>query len=60
MFEAWTAQKSNVEWIHTFMSSERTRLVCEANAPDAEVIRETYRRLNVPFERVWSAPLLQP
>ncbi|MEM1278440.1 MAG: nickel-binding protein [Cyanobacteria bacterium P01_H01_bin.152] len=49
----------NVEWLHTFMSSDRTRLVCELNAPDAEGIRETYRRLNIPFERVWSAHFLK-
>ncbi|ESA37295.1 hypothetical protein N836_03670 [Leptolyngbya sp. Heron Island J] len=50
----------DVEWIHTFMSSDRTRLICEVNAPDAEGIRETYRRLNFPFERVWSAQFLKP
>ncbi|MEM1278441.1 MAG: nickel-binding protein [Cyanobacteria bacterium P01_H01_bin.152] len=49
-----------VEWLHSFMSSDRTRIICELNAPDAEAIRETYRRLNTSFERVWSAQLLKP
>ncbi|ESA37294.1 hypothetical protein N836_03665 [Leptolyngbya sp. Heron Island J] len=53
-------QPRGVEWLHSFMSCDRTRIICELNAPDAEVIRETYRRLNTSFERVWSAQLLKP
>ncbi|MEM9216515.1 MAG: nickel-binding protein [Cyanobacteria bacterium P01_F01_bin.150] len=53
-------QPRGVDWLHSFMSSDRTRIICELNAPDAEVIRETYRRFNAPFERVWAAKLLKP
>ncbi|MEO0826480.1 MAG: DUF4242 domain-containing protein [Cyanobacteria bacterium J06642_9] len=49
-----------VEWVQSYVSSDRTRVICEINAPDAEVIRETYRRLNVPFDRGWSAMVIKP
>lgn len=49
-----------VEWIHSYVSRDRTRVVCELNAPDAEIIREAHRRFNIPFDRVWSADILKP
>lgn len=49
-----------VEWLHSFVSLDRRRVICEVNAPDAEAIRETYRKLGIPFERVWSAKILKP
>jgi Protein of unknown function (DUF4242) len=49
-----------VEWIRSFVSLDRRRVICEVNAPDAEAIRETYRKLGIPFDRVWSAELLLP
>lgn len=50
----------NVEWIRSYISFDRTRIVCELNAPDAEVIRESHRKFGIPFDRVWSAQLLKP
>jgi Protein of unknown function (DUF4242) len=49
-----------VEWVRSFVSGDRTRMVCELNAPDAEVIRDAHRRFGIPFDRVWSATLLTP
>jgi Protein of unknown function (DUF4242) len=49
-----------VEWIQSHVSLDRTRLVCELNSPDAETIREAHRRFNIPFDRVWSAMIIQP
>lgn len=49
-----------VEWLHAYVALDRTRLVCELNAPDAEVIRESHRKFNIPFDRVWSAMVIKP
>lgn len=49
-----------VEWVQSYVSRDRTRVVCEINASDAEIIREAHRRFNIPFDRVWSAMVLKP
>lgn len=49
-----------VEWVQSYMSLDRTRVVCELNAPSAEVIRETYHKVDMPFDRVWSAMVIKP
>jgi hypothetical protein len=49
-----------IELIQSYLSNDRTRLICELNAPDAESIREAQRRVNIPFDRVWSAMLIKP
>jgi hypothetical protein len=49
-----------IEWVQTYISRDRTRMACELNAPDAEVIREAHRRFNLPFDRVWAAMVLKP
>ncbi|MEM9904198.1 MAG: DUF4242 domain-containing protein [Cyanobacteria bacterium P01_D01_bin.44] len=52
--------KRGVEWVRSYISSDRTRIICELTAPDAEVIRETYRRFNIPYDRGWSALVIKP
>lgn len=49
-----------IDWIQSYLSLDRTRLICELNAPDAESIREAQHRVGVPFERIWSAMLIKP
>ncbi|CAN1210218.1 DUF4242 domain-containing protein [Tumidithrix helvetica PCC 7403] len=49
-----------VEWVQSYVSRDRTRVVCELNAPDAEAIREAHRKAGVPCDRVWSALLIKP
>lgn len=49
-----------IEWIQSYFSLDRTKLICELNAPDLESVREVQRRLGIPFERVWSAEVLTP
>lgn len=53
-------QARNVTWIRSYVSGDRTRSVCELEAPDAETIREAYRRADVPFDRLWVATLVEP
>jgi hypothetical protein len=42
-------------WVRSYISSDRKRVVCEFEAPDAEKVRESYRSAGVQFDRVWSA-----
>jgi len=41
-------------------SLDKTRVVCELKAPDAEVIQETHGKAGIPFDRVWCAEVLKP
>lgn len=47
-----------IEWIQSYLSLDRTRLIYELNAPDPESVREAQHRVGVPFDRVWSATIL--
>ena len=50
----------DIEWVRSYVSLDKTRVVCELNAPDAEVIREVYRQAGILCDRVWSAEVLTP
>ncbi|MGK7907288.1 MAG: nickel-binding protein [Synechococcus sp.] len=45
---------------HSLLSSDRLRMICTFDAPDAEVIREAHRKVGVPFERVWAGKAIEP
>jgi len=45
----------NGAWRRSAISTDRRRVVCEFEAPDAETVREAYRMADVPCERVWAA-----
>ena len=45
----------NATWRRSYVSSDRTRMTCEYEAPDAETMREACRSAGVPFVRIWSA-----
>ena len=44
-------------WMRSYLSTDRRRMVCEFEAPDAEAVRTSYRSAGVGFERVWPAEL---
>jgi hypothetical protein len=44
-------------WMRSYLSTDRRRMVCEFEAPDAEAVLASYRSANVKFERVWPAEL---
>ena len=47
-------------WVRSYISADKTRCLCEFEAPDAESVREALRSTGTPFERVWTATLLEP
>jgi hypothetical protein len=42
------------QWMRSYLSTDRLRMVCEFEAADAEAVRASYRSAGAPFERVWS------
>lgn len=48
------------QWRYSLLSRDRLRMICTFEAPDAETVRESYRRTNVPFNQVWSGSILKP
>ena len=48
-------ESHGARWVLSYLSSDRRRMVCEFEAPDAEAVRTSYRSAGVGFERVWTA-----
>ena len=42
-------------WVRSYVSTDRRRMVCAFEAPDAEAVRTSYRSAGVAFARVWVA-----
>lgn len=53
-------EERGVRWIRSFVSLDRRRTICQLRSPDAESIRESYRRFSFPFDRVWTAQIVKP
>jgi Protein of unknown function (DUF4242) len=49
-----------VEWIRSYVSLDRTRMLCELNAPDAEVIRQAHLKFGFSCDRIWPAQAFGP
>jgi hypothetical protein len=52
---AWCAEQHRVTFIRSYFSKDRTRMICEYEAPDAEAVRALQRTAAMPFERIWTA-----
>ena len=48
------------QWIHSYLSNDRMRMVCTFEAADAESVRMAHRVAGIRFERVWPANKLTP
>ena len=55
---AWCAEQHQVTFIRSYFSKDRKRMICEYEAPDAEAVRRVQRTAAMPFERVWTATVL--
>jgi uncharacterized protein DUF4242 len=53
----WCLELHNVEFLHSYISSDRRRMICLYRAPDAESVRIVNATAKVQFDRVWSASL---
>lgn len=50
----------NVEFLRTYCSADRQRMICLYNAPDAESVRQAQREARVPFTEIWAFSTLNP
>lgn len=50
----------NVRWIRSMMSRDRSRAICEFEAPDADTVRRSFRKVGLPFARIWTVDILEP
>ncbi len=57
---AWCLDLHGVRFVHTLFSSDRQRMICIYEAPDAEAVRLANQKTRVPFDTVWTASILEP
>jgi hypothetical protein len=50
----------DVRYLQSYLSTDRLRMVCLFEAPDAESVRIANRKANMPFERIWTATIHEP
>ena len=47
-----------VTWIRSLLSSDRRRMICEYDAPDAQAVRKVQQEAGAPFDQVWPAKVI--
>jgi hypothetical protein len=52
--------KYGTEWICSYLSFDRTRLISELTAPTLEVVRSMQQQLHIPDDCLWAAEILNP
>lgn len=50
---AWCLDQHGVAFVRTYFANDRRRMLCRYRAPDAESVRITNRRLDLPFDAAW-------
>jgi hypothetical protein len=56
----WCMELHHVRFIHSYLSSDRMRMICVFEAPDAEAVRKANTTAGLPFDRVWTANEIVP
>ena len=51
---AWCLDTYNVRFLRTYFSTDRKRMICLYEAPDAESVRQAQREAGVPFNEAWA------
>jgi hypothetical protein len=47
-----------VQWIRSYWSTDRHRMICEYEAPDAASVRNVQHEAQATFDRMWIADVL--
>jgi hypothetical protein len=50
----------NAAWCYSLLSIDRYRMICIFDAPDAESVRDAYRKAGATPQRIWTGTLIQP
>jgi hypothetical protein len=53
-------EQYGVRWIRTCFATDRRRMICEFEAPDAETVRTLCRSAGVRYDRLWAAEVRVP
>ncbi len=48
-----------VQWVRSFLSDDRCRMICEFEAPDTQAVREVQREAQAPYDKAWVAQVLE-
>ena len=54
---SWCLKEHRVEFVRSYFSKDRLRMICEYEAPDAEAVRIVQRTSGLPYERIWTAEI---
>lgn len=49
----------HVQWIRSYWSQDRRRMICEYEAPDAQAVREVQREAQAHYDTAWVADVLE-
>ena len=49
-----------LNWVHSYFSTDRTRMTCIYEGPDTESVRGAQRSAQAHFDRIWPAEILKP
>lgn len=52
--------KDGVTWVHSYVNNDKTRTFCVYDGPDADAIRRSAARNNLPIERITEVRVLDP
>ena len=53
----WCLDQHRITFLRSYLSSDRKRMICVYEAPDAESVRIANRQAELPFDCVWTATL---
>jgi hypothetical protein len=57
---AWCLETHQVQFVCTFFSFDRRRMICLYRAPDAESVRLAQRQAGMPLDEVWAFQAVLP
>ena len=49
-----------VNWVHSYVSGDKTKTFCVYDAPSPEAVRQAARRSEVPVDRITEVRVLDP
>jgi hypothetical protein len=56
----WCLEQNGIRFVRSYFSSDRRRMICIYEAPDAESVRRVNRQAKLPFDSVWTASVHGP
>jgi uncharacterized protein DUF4242 len=54
---SWCLDQYKIRFLRSYLSSDKKRMICVYEAPDAESVRTANRLAEAPFDCVWTATL---